>query len=163
MNEVQATELRVARASDASDVRAFLGRLSARTLQARYLGALQTMEGPRGVSEAQRLLDGDQRRHVIVVTEMSAHVRGIGEFFIEASGESAELALVVEDNFQGRGIGQLLYCRLEKLARELGIAEFTGDIANGNQLVVSLLRKTGRPLRLELHRGTIRFTLALAA
>src|SRR6266487_3052017 len=147
MTDAMATELRLAHANDEGNVHAFLARLSARTVQSRYLGPLKTLEGSLGNREAQRLLDGNQRRHVVVVTDASARIRGIGEFFVDDSGVSAELALVVEDRFQGRGLGELLYSRLQQLARELGIAQFTGDVSYGNRVVTNMLRRTRRRLR----------------
>jgi GNAT superfamily N-acetyltransferase len=155
---------RIVDARDQGAVRGFLGRLSPTTVRLRYLGTRAALLGPLADREVQRLLERDEQRHVVVVVADDANeIRGIGEFFIDESGRRAELALVVEDAFQGRGLGDLLYRRLEQLARELGIAQFTGDVAYGNQLVMELLRRTGQPLRLDYDYGVMRFGLALAA
>jgi GNAT superfamily N-acetyltransferase len=163
MQAVVKMQFRRAHAEDALRVRAFLSRLSARTLQARYLSPIPSLSGEPAEREAQRLLDGDQRRHVLVMTDSLASIRGIGEFFVDDSGASAELALVVEDGFQNRGLGQLLYARLEQLARAFGIAQFTGHVGYGNMTVLGMLRNSGRPVRVDMEYGAVQFRLALAA
>jgi GNAT superfamily N-acetyltransferase len=88
-------------------------------------------------------------------------IRGIGEFVSEQV-DRADLALVVEDAFQGCGIGRSLFRTLEQLAREHGIRAFTGDMAYGNARAAALLRGTGRGLRLQVGYGSLHFTLRLA-
>ena len=105
--------LRIVDARDQCAVRGFLGRLSPTTLRLRYLGARAALVGPLADREVQRLLERDEQRHVVVVADDANEIRGIGEFFIDESGRRAELAVVVEDGFQGRGLGHLLYRRLD--------------------------------------------------
>jgi ribosomal protein S18 acetylase RimI-like enzyme len=153
----------MAHASDTDDVIAFLSRLSRETLRARYLSAMTNGVGPWAHRETQRLLNPDQLRHVVVLAEVAADIRGIGEFTIDASGHSADFAMTVEDTFQGLGIGQALFRHLECLAQERGVSQFTGHVAHGNGRVVSLLRRAGRPLRLQMEYGALHFTLGLAS
>jgi GNAT superfamily N-acetyltransferase len=153
----------MAHASDRDNVRAFLGRLSASTLKARYLGGLPTLTGSLADHESQRLLDSDQSVHVVVLADEAADIRGIGEFVIDTSGRGADLALVVEDEFQHQGIGEALLRRLEQLALERGVTHFTGDVGYGNERVLRLLRRAGRPLRLQAEYGAIHFRLGLAS
>jgi ribosomal protein S18 acetylase RimI-like enzyme len=153
----------MAHASDRDDVRAFLNRLSTETLRARYLGPVTNVVGPWADRETQRLLNIDQVHRVVVLAEAAAGIRGIGEFTIDASGHSADLALTVEDTFQGVGIGQALLRHLERLAQERGVLQFTGHVAYGNDRVVRLLRRAGRPLRFQIEYGALHFTLGLAS
>jgi acetyltransferase len=147
---------------------AFLGRLSPATLQARYLGGVPSLVGQRAARETQRLLDSDGSRHVVLLADdgedaEDANIHGIGEFVIETSGAGAVLALLVEDRFQGQGIGHALLGRLEQLARERGITQFSGEVAYGNERVLRLLRSSGGPLRLQPEYGALHFTLGLAS
>jgi GNAT superfamily N-acetyltransferase len=118
------------------------------------------LAGPSGERELNRLLARDATRHVVLLALDGAEVRGIGESFNEQIGY-AELGLVVEDAFQGRGVGRLLLRELEQLALERGIRAFTGDMAYGNARAIALLRATGRPLETRAGGGGIRFTLQL--
>src|ERR1700681_3752535 len=101
--------LRIARAGDGAALHAFLERLSPRTVQARYLSAWTRLTGPSADRETQRLLDGDEARHVVLGAVDGDAIRGVGEFVVGETAGAAELAMVVEDAFQGRGIGRLLF------------------------------------------------------
>ena len=154
--------VRAARASDRDAVRAFLGRLSERTVQARYLHPSMRLTGPVAERELHRLLGRDDAAHVVVVALDGTGIHGIGEFLREQA-DRADLGVVVEDAFQRRGIGQLLFRALEQRARERGIRIFTGDMAYGNTRAVALLRETGQQLRMQAGGGGVHFTLLLAA
>ena len=154
--------LRLARDGDRAAIRAFLGRLSASSLQSRYLIMLSRMDSTRVDREIRRIFDRDAERHVVVVAANAADVHAIGEIVLDSDGRSAELALTVEDAFQRRGLGRRLYRRLEALARSRGVSTLTGDASNDNYRIQNLLRATGRPLRLEAGYGGVRFTLRIA-
>ena len=153
-------QLRLAQPGDRVAVRAFLARLSPGTVQARFLSSSMSLAGPSGDRELNRTLERNEAEHVVVLAIDGAEIRGIGEFFRER-GDRADLGLVVEDAFQGRGIGRSLFCKLEELALERGIRAFTGDMAYGNARAGALLRGAGRRLRTQAGHGAVRFTLPL--
>jgi GNAT superfamily N-acetyltransferase len=157
------TSLRIARANDLAAVRAFLTRLSPSTVKARYMSAWSSLAGPAGDREAQRLLHRDESRHVVLVAVDGGQIRGVGEFVAEPTSQEAqaELALVVEDAYQGRGIGRLLLRCLEDMARERGIRAFTGDVGYTNRRVHGLLQASGWPVDLQPAFGVLRFRLRL--
>src|SRR5690242_3661454 len=111
-----AFQVRIADRSDRVALCAFLERLSPATLHARYLNAWPRLSSDAAEREARRLLDGDPDSHVVVVAEDGSNIRGVGEFVAETDTATAELAMVVEDAYQDRGIGRMLYQRLEQLA-----------------------------------------------
>jgi GNAT superfamily N-acetyltransferase len=152
--------VRLARPADRGAVRAFLGRLSARTVQARYLGPSLPLDDARADLEVMRLFDSPDAERTLVVATDGAEVRGLGEFTVE-DAERAELGILVEDAFQGRGIGKRLLRVLQRLAVERGLRAFTGDVAYGNSRGLALLRATGRPVRSQPDYGSVRFTLRL--
>jgi GNAT superfamily N-acetyltransferase len=152
--------LRTAHAGDRGAVRAFLHRLSPSTLGARYLSPLQRVAEPWGERELDRLLDRHGGKHMVVLAVDGSEVRGIGEYVEEPAGQ-AELALVVEDEYQGQRVGRVLLRTLEQLALEHGIRAFTGDVGYGNRRMLGLLRGSGRALQVELGYGSLRFSLVL--
>jgi GNAT superfamily N-acetyltransferase len=152
--------IRLARPSDRGALRAFLGRLSARTVQDRYLSPCLPLDEARADLEVTRLLESKDYDRTVLLALDGPEVRGIGEFSIE-DAEQAELAVLVEDAYQGRGIGKRLLRLLERLAMQRGLRALTGDVAYGNSRGLALLRATGRPLQTRPDYGTVRFTLRL--
>src|SRR5262249_20119312 len=112
--------------------------------------------------ELERLVRLDPARHAVVVAVECDAIRGVAEFFIDgAAPNQAEVAIVVEDGFQGRGIGKSLFARLERAAVRRGIRAFTGDVANDNVRMLALLRRADRPVQMRRSYGTTSFTLML--
>jgi ribosomal protein S18 acetylase RimI-like enzyme len=138
----------------------FLERLSPATVQSRYLSAWSTFSSAAAEREVRRLLDRDPDRHVVIVATDGDEIRGVGEFVVEQPGR-AEVALMVEDAFQHRGIGRSLLRRLRELARRRGISAFTADVAGSNFRMQDLLRRSGIPLHAHFGSGQLRFTLWL--
>jgi GNAT superfamily N-acetyltransferase len=151
---------RLANAADRGALRAFLDRLSPSTINTRYLTPATTLAGELGERELRRLIERDLDEHLVVVAVDGAEIRGVGEF-VTANAQDAELALVVEDAFQHRGIGRCLFGILEQLALERGVSAFTAEVAYSNARMRSLLAATGRRLQTQLGYGSLRFRLLL--
>jgi acyl-CoA synthetase (NDP forming) len=111
------------------------------------LGALYTRASSRsrylrffsaGISidrEVQRLvMPGDH--HVVLVAEHGGVAVGVASYEI-LNGSQAEIALLVDDAWQGDGIGSLLIEHLAAAARRAGIRELVGDVLATN---VTMLR-----------------------
>jgi acyl-CoA synthetase (NDP forming)/GNAT superfamily N-acetyltransferase len=111
------------------------------------LTALYTRASPRsrylrffsaGISidrEVQRLVVR-RDEHVALVAEHDGVVVGVASYE-PLSGAQAEIALLVDDAWQGDGIGSLLIEHLAALARRAGIQELVGDVLATN---VTMLR-----------------------
>ncbi len=56
---------------------------------------------------------------------------------------TAEIAFVVEDSFQGHGLGPELLGHLVTVARQNGIEEFKAEVLAENQRMLSLLHEAG--------------------
>ncbi|MCP3938981.1 MAG: GNAT family N-acetyltransferase, partial [Actinomycetia bacterium] len=71
----------------------------------------------------------DHRNEIAVIaTVPEAHgdeIVGIGRYYLDKTTNRAEVAFVVRDEWQGKGIGTFLYKHLSKIARGNGIGGFT--------------------------------------
>lgn len=69
------------------------------------------------------------------------HIIGVGRFIRLADPEIAEVAFVVQDSEQKKGIGTLLLQHLSVLACQRGIRYFVGEVLRQNARMLSIFRK----------------------
>ena len=75
---------------------------------------------------------------------------------------SAELAFVVEEDYQGRGIASRLLAHLAVLARRQNITQFEADVLSQNRAMLAVFKRSGFSMQQRRDGGVIHVTLALA-
>ncbi|MEU0951408.1 GNAT family N-acetyltransferase [Streptomyces niveus] len=144
------------RRADQSDVDAATAmheRCSARTLDLRY-------HGP--VGDADRYLDhllSPRHGRTLKVQTASGRLVALGHLLWD--GEETEVALIVEDAWQRRGIGSELLGRLVALAVEAGCASVYAVTQASNTGMVAAMRGLGLPLDYQIEGGTLVVTARL--
>jgi len=134
--------LRPIRPADAPLLQAGLVQLSERT---RYL-RFHAPRGPFSPDELRILTDVDGETHFALAAFIprSQRLIAVGRFVRSSdTAAEAELALVVGDPVQGKGLGQLLLSRLRQAALERDVTRFTGSMLDENRPMRGLLRKLG--------------------
>ena len=131
--------MRLAHPEDADKVAEMHQRCSERT---RYLRYVSTGEW-RDV-QLQRLAGGHRGATLIAINDKAAIV-ALGNVFPERSGDSrsAEIAIIVEDAYQGRGVGRRMLRRQIELAEQLGFSEVVAIVLAENTGMLRLLESTG--------------------
>jgi acetyltransferase len=81
---------------------------------------------------------------------------------IQGTGE-AELALLIGDAFQGKGLGQMLTQTLLKIAALENVTCIVGDIHPANRRMLALCRKMGFQLNFQAEEETVRVNLPIAS
>ncbi len=127
--------LRHIRPDDAVELRRAFDRLSPMSRFRRFFGGLESLDD----ATVHYLTSVDGIDHVAIVAltdspDLKTDV-GVGVArFIRLPGEPevAEAAIVVVDDFQGRGIGALLGETLAEAARERGITHFRAEVLASN-------------------------------
>ena len=76
---------------------------------------------------------------------------------------SAELAFVVEEDNQGRGIASRLLAHLAALARHQDLTQFEADVLSQNRAMLAVFKRGGFPMQQRRDGGVIHLTLTLAA
>jgi GNAT superfamily N-acetyltransferase len=141
--------------------RAFTGRLSPTSRQYRFLGQMKVDD-----DMIRRLTDIDYRRDMafIALRHAAGETReiGVSRFCLAPDGESCECAVVVDDAWQGRGLGYLLMRHLIEVARRRGIKRmFSIDLA-GNHEMRKLAASLGFHARIDPDSpGEVTYTLDL--
>jgi len=86
-------------------------------------------------------------------------VVAVGRYYRLGGRDAAEVAFVVEDAYQGKGVGMHLLKQLATLAREKGIRVFEGLVLAENKEMIKLFKKSGFRLATELEHGVYRMVL----
>ncbi|WP_406141802.1 GNAT family N-acetyltransferase [Streptomyces sp. NBC_01089] len=152
----EGNEITVRRAGpdDAQAARAMHDRCTDRTLGLRY-------HGP--VGDADRYLGhllSPRFGRTLAVQTASGRIVGLGHLLWD--GDETEVALLVEDAWQRRGIGSELLGRLVGLAEEAGCESVYAVTQASNTGMVAAMRGLGLPLDYQIEEGTLVITARLA-
>jgi len=137
--------LRLARPSDRDRVREFLEGLSPETRARRFLHATPIM--PEAMVRHFTFYDPRQRL-VVVATAMLGgdsleEIVGLADVAHLGTG-LAELAVVVDDDQQGRGVGRLLTEVIASLAMQQGATRLKAELLESNTAMLRLMQRLGR-------------------
>ncbi|MGW0820590.1 GNAT family N-acetyltransferase [Streptomyces sp. NPDC002845] len=147
--------VRRADTSDLAAAKAMHARCSARTLSKRY-------HGP--VGDADRYLNhllSPRFGRTLAVETASGRVVGLGHLLWD--GDETEIALIVEDEWQRRGIGSELLGRLVGMAVEAGCESVYAVTQASNTGMVAAMRGLELPLDYQIEEGTLVITARLDA
>ncbi|MCX4733560.1 GNAT family N-acetyltransferase [Streptomyces sp. NBC_01363] len=153
----EGNEITVRRAdgSDLGAARAMHDRCSEQTLRLRY-------HGP--VHDADRYLDhllSPRFGRTLAVQTASGRLVALGHLLWD--GDETEVALLVEDDWQRRGIGSELLSRLVALAIEAGCESVYAVTQSSNTGMVAAMRALSLPLDYQIEEGTLVITARLDA
>ena len=86
----------------------------------------------------------------------------IGRYKIDPADNLAEIAFLVRDDWQQRGIGTFLFKKMTDIALKRGISGFKAEVLSQNRKMMSVFHKSRFPVRTKLEDGAyyleIRFT-----
>jgi acyl-CoA synthetase (NDP forming)/GNAT superfamily N-acetyltransferase len=136
--------------ADADALVALHGRLSERTLYLRFFGPYPTMPE----RDVQRFVTVDHQARVALVATLGDDLIAVGRYERIADGV-AEVAFIVQDDQQGRGVGSILLEHLAAAARERGITRFVAEVLAENGQMVRVFRDAGYQVRREFDGGTL--------
>ena len=135
-------EIRALWRTDESDMLAAIENTSAQSLQRRFF----VMKRHFSDKERTFFMDVDFKNHVAIVAVANEDGRQIiaggGRYIVFEAGR-AEMAFVVIDAWQGRGIGSLLLRHLVKIASASGLDELTAEVLPENTAMKKVFEKFG--------------------
>jgi acyl-CoA synthetase (NDP forming)/RimJ/RimL family protein N-acetyltransferase len=142
--------LRPIRPDDADRLVEFYGRVSDDSKYFRFFAPYPTLS-PRDV-ETFTQVDHTDRVALIVLTgdEMIA----VGRYERIDAGQ-AEVAFLVEDDHQGRGVGSVLLEHLAQAARERGIGRFVAEVLPHNHKMITVFSEAGYTIASRLTDGIV--------
>lgn len=147
--------------SDEEEMRRLFYRFSDEAVYYRYFGHIRTM--PHEKMQEYVNVDWRQVMSVVGLAEEGNRQRIIAEarYIWEAARPRAEVVFVVDEAYQGMGIGTYLYSLLIRLARERGVRLFTANVLFSNIGMMKVFKKGGLPLNARLDQGEYELTIPL--
>jgi acyl-CoA synthetase (NDP forming)/GNAT superfamily N-acetyltransferase len=140
-------------------VESFMKRISQESLRMRFMASVSEIS-PKVIRD---LCSGDfsQSGCLLAITgeDIDPKVVGLGNYIATGNGRTAEIAFLIEDEYQGRGISTLLLERLAGLGAANGFIEFEAEVLPDNQPMMNVFKSSG----FEKHRvwssDTVHFEL----
>ncbi|MEE8331190.1 MAG: GNAT family N-acetyltransferase [Acidimicrobiia bacterium] len=132
--------VRPVRPDDGEELRALLKRSGPRSIYQRFMRDKDDLS-PEEV-EYFTVLDYDKRMAFAAIVDGT--IIGIGRYdVLEDEPAAAEVAFLVEDAHQGRGVGSLLLDRLADYARQRNIVAFKAYVLADNHAMLRVFRNSG--------------------
>lgn len=163
----QSINLRLIQPQDAGLLVDLFHHLSPETRRLRFHLYMERFPEERVWREAISLSNLDPQRHVAVVaviteTDGEEHAVGVARFARNTYTDTeAEIAVVVRDDFQRKGLGRVLVTTLAERARDLGITHFAGWVMVENVSLMQLIKKLEVKIEAQIVQGQQRVRVAI--
>jgi acetyltransferase len=147
--------LRPIQPDDAAHLQDTFDHLSMETIYLRFLSFKKELPD----EEARRLATVDYTSRMAFVALCKKNGRdiviGVARYALldPDHPDIAESAVVVQDEYQGRGLGKLLLKRLVEYARAKGIRHLRGNLQLGNNRMLDLVKNCGLPYQTRFMDG----------
>jgi GNAT superfamily N-acetyltransferase len=148
------------RAGDATALQRLVGRSSDRSIELRFFGPMKELSDEMAGRFAD--VDGKERFALVALDPQDTdEIVAVVRYEREKGTDGAEYAALIEDRFQGRGLGIGLTRHLVDAARENGIGRLFAVVMRENKGMLSLLRSLDLPERVHWQDGAERVEIDL--
>ncbi|MFW9958324.1 MAG: GNAT family N-acetyltransferase [Candidatus Odinarchaeota archaeon] len=138
---------RLIRPDDTDRIKELFYGLSEESIYFRFLTPLRSLRR----QTLQDFYNVDQSRDISVVAVIKSdeegeteRIIGAGRYVLNRSTNEAEFALLVNDDYQNRGIGTFLLNHLMRIAKSKGVDAFIAYVHPQNQPMIRFIHKTGK-------------------
>jgi RimJ/RimL family protein N-acetyltransferase len=147
--------IRPIRPDDEPRLVALFHRLSPRSVYQRFFAARTSL--PAAWYHAFANVDHARRLALVAErdTESGVEIVGVARYEPSDAPDTAEIAVVVDDAWQGHGVGRDLITRLLDEADARGIRRFRADVLGENRAMLTLLAHTAHIESQALQNGVI--------
>ena len=142
--------IRPIRPDDGARLQHFIRKLSPASRYARFMMPLRELPD--------YMLDRfihpvSEKEAVWVATAPFGSIVGLGQYVQDERGDGCEVALVVDDAWQRRGLGTQLLQTVLNIARDSGVTRFHSEVFADNYPMRALARKIGCNMQLNPEAG----------
>ncbi|MCW2665644.1 MAG: CoA-binding domain protein [Frankiales bacterium] len=144
--------------ADADLLREFHSRLSPDTVYNRFFTMVRTL--PARDIERFTTVDHDERAAVVAM--LRGDIVGVVRYDRLPGTADAEVAVVVEDAHQGRGLGVLLLEHLISAALERGVERFVADVLPSNRRMLGVFQSVGFTIKRSMADGYVELVFPIS-
>jgi acyl-CoA synthetase (NDP forming)/GNAT superfamily N-acetyltransferase len=138
LRDGRTAHIRPIRPEDEALMVEFYARVSPESKYYRFFAPMPELSD----KDLHRFTHVDHVDRVALVMLVGGQMIGVGRYDLVEPGE-AEVAFLVEDAHQGRGIGQLLLEHLAQAGRERGVERFVAEVLPDNQAMMHTFKDAG--------------------
>jgi len=135
--------IRPVKITDEHILKDFFYSLSDDTIYSRFVNMRREMHH----EDLQRYCVVDYTKELVILAIVDVEGRevvvGIAQYFMDENNHTAEVAFVVRDDYQNKGIGWELLSYITYLARKKGLLGFTAQVLVSNKPMLHLFEKKG--------------------
>jgi acetate---CoA ligase (ADP-forming) len=150
-------QVRPVEPSDAAGIAELYGRVSRETIYFRYFSARPKVPP----EEIEQLVHPDGADVVVLVTVRHDQILGIAQYYRDPGKDEAEVAFMVDDAFQGHGIGTVMLEHLADQAGHHGIRRFIADTLAENHKMLRVFSEAGFVQQYSRRHEVIRVVLEI--
>ena len=153
--------VRPIRPDDEPRIKGMFYSFSEQTKYLRYHGTLKTM--PHNRLQVFCNIDYDTEMALVVERGVTGHadIIGVARYMTNAAKRSAEMAFVVADAYQRKGLGTLLFRRLIEVGKQAGIRQFTADVLPENSGMLKIFHRSGLTTETTTDEGVVRVVMTV--
>ncbi len=142
---------------DADGLTGLMDRSSDQTRYYRFFGPMKRLSE----KDLHRFTHVDHVDRVAFVVLLGEQVIAVGRFDRYPGTDDAEIAFLVEDAHQGRGLGSVLLEHLAAAARERGIKNFVAEVLAQNSKMVRVFQDAGYQSERSYEDGVVHLTFPI--
>lgn len=143
LSDGTAVLLRAIRPEDEPAEHEMLSSLSEETLRTRFFSLIKNMSHEWLI----HFCNIDYDRHMAIIVELRENgnkkMIAVGRLIMNSDLTTGEVAFLVHDSFQGKGLGYKLVEVFIEIARERGLEDIRADVLTDNDKMLSIFRRLG--------------------
>lgn len=144
--------IRPVRMTDEELLQDLFSRLSDESTHQRFM-SYKRAHPHEDMAELVNLEAEDSVGIVVCADEDGRLIVAMARYDVDPATNLADIAFVVQDEWQGRGVGTLLMKSMAELARARGLSGFTADVEAANKPMMMVLHRSGLEVKASLVGG----------
>jgi acyl-CoA hydrolase/RimJ/RimL family protein N-acetyltransferase len=133
--------IRPTRTTDERPMQELFFRLGEDDIRGRFFQQLQSLTDSAAQHLTSVSYDDEMAFAAVVGPFEHERIVGTGCYYVDASTGLADVAYMVDPEWQGSGLGTILHGRLVEYAREHGVRGFTADVLASNAAMLSVFKR----------------------